>query len=398
MKKRMRKTVLPNGLTVVSEAHAGFQSVALGVWVKAGTRQETTIEAGAAHFLEHMLFKGTEKRSALEIAQEIDEVGGEFNAFTAREHTCFHLLLLAKDLELGAEILSDVVMHSQFANEEFERERKVILQEIAMVDESPEELVHDLYSENVYGKHGLGKPILGTSASIRNMSRKTLMGFFNRYYRPSNLIVSVAGDVDHERVVRAFKSMGRRTYPGREKPLSGGLTIHPEKPTHFPEKVWVKRETEQVHLVWGVEAPNAYSKDRFASFVLGTYLGGGMSSSLFQQIREKNGLAYTVYASFSPYIESGMLTVYAATQPSRAALCLKLIEEECSRLSKKPLSQRELDRIKENVKGTLLLASDSVESRMMSLGRNELYFGRAIPMQETVKGIDAITSEDLLRV
>jgi predicted Zn-dependent peptidase len=395
LRTRVQKTVLPNGLTIVSESQPGFQSLALGVWVRAGTRHETSGEAGVSHFLEHMLFKGTRTRSALEIARQVDEVGGEFNAFTAREHTCFHLLLLAKDLSLGADLLADVLLESEFDPEEFAREKKVILQEIAMIDESPEEWVHDLHMERIFPGQGLGKPILGTIGSIRSMSRETLLDYFHRHYRASELVVAVAGDVSHADVLRAFRKLGRKSYPGRVQRTSEARAWGAEKKPEFvPGRHWVRRPTEQVHLVWGVPAPDALSPARFAAFLLNTHLGGSMSSALFQKIRETHALAYTVYSSFSPYLGAGLLSVYAATRPSQVALCCRLIEEECERLGRRALGVRELARIKDNLKGTLLLASDSVESRMMTLGRNELFFGREVPLDSLMQAIDQVTPSE----
>lgn len=393
-RSRFRKTVFENGLTLVSERHPEFRSLSIGFWVKVGTRHERAREAGVSHFLEHMVFKGTESRSALDIAREVDRVGGDFNAFTGREYTCFHILLLDRDLSLGMDILSDVVLNSNFDAEELERERKVILQEIAMVEESPEELAHDLFFEMVYGRHGLGRPILGTEASIRRMKRGDLLRFFRQQYRPDQLIISVAGDVSHETLTRRLRPLAKRNWPGRTKGARHLLV----KPRVKTGSWWVQRDTEQVHLIWGVEAFPYASKDRFAEFVLNGYLGGGMSSALFQEIREKNGLAYTVYSSLSPHVDSGLFTVYAATNMAQVPLCLRLIEETMRKLKKDFLSEEELHLVKENLKGTILLSADSVESRMFSLAKSELFFGEQVTMDEVCERIDAVTAQDVRRV
>jgi predicted Zn-dependent peptidase len=396
---KFKKTVFPNGLTLVTERHPGYRSLSLGVWVKAGTRHERGSESGVCHFLEHMLFKGTGKRSALDIALEVDRVGGEFNAFTGREYTCFHLLLLDRDVNLGVDILSDVLLDSRFDSLEMERERKVILQEINMVEEAPEELVHDLFFEIAYPRHGLGRPILGTESSIRRMSRSDMIRFFRKHYRPHQLVFSVAGDVAHETVKKKLRALSRKIWPGRppKKSTRKELGFAPAPPLR-EGTWWVKRNTEQVHLVWGVEGPKYTSRDRFAAYLLNVFLGGGMSSSLFQEIREKNGLAYTVYSSLSSFIDSGVFTIYAATSMKQVPLCLRLIEECAARLKKELLTEEELHVIKENLKGNILLNADGVEPRMMSIAKNEIFFGKYINPDDVCRMIDEVTPQDVRRV
>jgi predicted Zn-dependent peptidase len=391
-----QKTTFANGLTLVTERLPQYRSVAIGAWLKVGTRHELSHEAGVSHFLEHMLFKGTETRSALDIALEVDRVGGDFNAFTAREHTCFHVLLLDRDLNLGLDILSDVVLNSSFHADELERERKVILQEISMVEESPEELVHDLFFEFIYGRHGLGQPILGSERSIKRMRRQDVVKYFRTLYRPDQLILSVAGNVEHDQVKRKIKFLARTKWPGR--PETPPKRAWVPAPSLKPGFWWVPRSTEQVHLVWGVAGPRYASRDRFASLLLNVYLGGGMSSTLFQEIREKNGLAYSVYSSLSPFTDSGVFSVYAATGMSQVPLCLRLIEECVERLKKDLLPDHELEVIKDNLKGTILLSADDVESRMSSIAKNELFFGRYFSVDEVCKLIDQVKPADVRRV
>ena len=399
---KFQKTVFENGLTLVTERLPEFKSLSLGVWVKTGTRDESPKAAGVSHFLEHMLFKGTEKRSALQIAKEIDQVGGEFNAFTAREHTCFHLLLLGRDYDLGLDILVDILLNSTFKPDEFERERRVILQEISMVEESPEELAYDIYFEKIYGTHGLGKPILGTEKSVKNMARKDLVEFFRAHYRPEQLVISVAGDVSHEEVKKKLKVLARRPWPGRtssiKAPGKAPGKVGESSPIVQSGAWWVKRSTEQVHLIWGVEGPRFASPDRFATFLLNVYLGGGMSSSLFQEIREKNGLAYSVYSSLSPFIDSGVFSIYAATQLEQVPLCIRLVEECIEKIKIKGLSLSELEMIQANLKGTILLSSDCVESRMSSIAKNEIFLGRYVSVKEVCREIDRVTVSDIKRV
>lgn len=393
------RTVLNNGLTIVTERCPEFRSLSMGVWVKAGTRNERPHEAGISHFLEHMLFKGTSRRKALDIAREVDRVGGEFNAATARDYTCFDILLLDRDLALGADILSDVLLHSTFDAGEMERERKVILQEIAMIEESPEELAHDLHYEMVYGRHGLGRPILGTEASIRRLRRGDLMRYFHRHYRPDQLVIAVAGDVSHQAVVKNFRAFTRHDWPGRPRGRGSRRDLgFVPAPSPRAGSWWVRRPTEQVHIVWGVEGPRHGARDRYAAHVLNVYLGGGMSSELFQQIREKHGLAYTVYSGMSSYADSGLFTIYAATSPARVPLCLRLIEETVARARRELLSEEALREVKENIKGNILLGEDSAEARMATIARGELVLGEPLSLEAVLKAIDDVRPEDVRRV
>ena len=396
-KDSFKKTVFPNGLTLLSERQQ-MKSLAIGIWIKTGTRYEGGQEAGVSHFLEHMLFKGTPTRSALQIAREVDQVGGEFNAFTAREYTCFHIYLLNRDLELALDILSDVLLNSNFDAEELERERKVILQEISMVDESPEELAYDMFFERLYGRHGLGKPILGNESSIRRMSRGDLVKFFRKHYAPERTIVSVVGDVSHATVKKKLRALSRAKWTGRSK-------LQPKKEIGFqpapPLKLgqwWSIRPMEQVHIIWGVPGPSHASKDRYAAHLLNVYLGGGMSSVLFQEIREKNGLAYTVYSSLSPFTDSGVFTVYVATSMHQVPLCLRLIEETIAKVKKDLLSSEELKTVKDSLKGTILLSSDSTESRMFSIARNEIFLNQHISLEKICEHLDRVTPREIRRV
>lgn len=397
---QFKKTVFDNGLTLLSESMSQFRSLSIGVWVKVGTRHETQDVSGVCHFLEHMLFKGTKKRTALQIAREVDQVGGEFNAFTAREHTCFHLVLLDRDCRLGLDILTDVLLNSEFKAGEMERERKVILQEISMVEESPEELAHDLFAELIYGNHGLGSPILGTQKSILGMKRSELVKFFHTHYRSDQIIVSVAGDVSHEEVKRQIKPLTQKQWPGRppQKHLNQNISGFVPAPLLQSGLWWIDHPSEQVHLVWGVQGPCYASEDRFAAFLLNVYLGGGMSSSLFQEIREKKGLAYTVYSSLSPFVDSGVFSIYVATAMNQVPLCLKLIEKSVKQLKEKLLTREELRMIQDNLKGTILLSSDSVESRMSSIAKNNIFLNRYMSVDEVCQKVDAVTPADVQRV
>ena len=415
-KSTFKKTLFKNGLTLLTERRRGFRSLSIGIWVKTGTRHETAGEAGISHFLEHMLFKGTETRSALQIAREVDQVGGDFNAFTTREYTCFHILLLDRDVKLGIDILGDVILNSDFDGEELERERKVILQEISMVEESAEELTHDIFFELIYGRHPLGRPILGTEGSIKRVKRGDVLRFFRKHYRPDQMIVSVSGDISHGSVVKQLHRLIRHDWPGRPRghapaqrrkvttretrsPAAQVLKEMGQVPPDVKSGCWwITRPTEQVHLVWGVAGPPYASKDRFAAFLLNIYLGGGMSSSLFQEIREKNGLAYTVYSSISPFIDSGVFSIYVATGMKQVPLCLKLIEECVAKLKRELLTDIELRTIQDNLKGSILLASDDVEARMSSIAKNELFLGGYSSPEDVCRLIDQVTPQDVRRM
>lgn len=397
-KNHFSKTVLPNGLTVLVEKQR-CRSLSIAVWVKTGTRYERSNEAGISHFLEHMMFKGTQTRNTLEIAQTVDRVGGEFNAFTAREYTCFHLLVLKKDLSLAMDVLSDILLRSLFEAEELERERKVILQEISMVEEAPEELVHDLYFEMIYGRHGLGRSILGSANSLRRMRRGDVIRFFRRHYRPERTIISIVGDVSPALAKKKVKAFFKKPWTGRvasEKSEKKWGLSSPPSPKAI--RAWVPRPLEQAHIVWGVEATSFNSKDRFAMNVLNAYLGNGMSAALFQEIREKHGLAYTVYSMLSPFHDSGMFTVYAATSVKQIVQCVQLLEETINKTRTHLLPEDELQGVKDSLIGTILLASDSVESRMTSMATQEIYAKKFLSAEEICERIQAVTAQELRRI
>ncbi|MBU6375190.1 MAG: insulinase family protein [Bdellovibrionales bacterium] len=428
----IQKTIFTNGLTLVTERVSGLRGLSMGIWVRVGTRHEQSREAGVSHFLEHMLFKGTTHRTALDIARQVDRLGGEFNAFTTREYTCFHLLLLDRDYRFGLEILEDILLNSVFDAEEIERERKVILQEIAMVDEAPEEIAQDYFLECIYGRHGLGKSILGSESSIRRLSRRDILQFFKKHYSPEQVVFAIAGNISHSKIKNQIRRLGKGKWGGRgsvktsrrlpwvQMSESGKAkssrvaararnsrnrsasayfpTLRTPPPKFRRGTWWISRETEQAHIVWGVEGPRYDSRDRIAAYLLNTHLGGGMSSALFQEIREKNALAYTVYSSLSPFIDSGVLSIYSATLPARVPHCLKLIEETIERLTREPLTDEQLSEVKDSMKGGILLSDDSVEARMFSIGRSEVFGERHISVEELCEQIDKVTAVDIRRV
>ncbi len=394
------RTSFPNGLTLVSERTRGAHAVTIGFWVKTGTRHERRSEVGISHLLEHMLFKGTDKNTALDLVKKIERVGGEFNAFTGRENTCFHITVLSKDLELALDLLTDILMNSTFDPEELERERKVILQEVAMVEESPEELAFDIHQELIWPSHGLGRNILGSDRSIRRISRGQMMRYFRKHYVPGQMLITVNGDVAHASIVRKMARVLRsKNWPGRshERRSKKDLGFEPAPPVR-EGFWWVKRKTEQAHIVLGVPAPRHASKDRLAALLLSNYLGGGMSSTLFQEIREQRGMAYTVYANYQPYSDTGVMTVYAATSPKKVPQCLKLIDDALANVCRNLLTEEELASTKESLEGSWLLASDDAETKMSLLARNELYFGEHQTIEEICQEIQQVTAQELRRV
>lgn len=394
MRAAFKKSLLDNGMVLVTESIPNFQSLSIGVWVAAGTRHEAKGEEGLSHFLEHMMFKGTSNRSALDIALAVDRVGGEFNAFTSREYTCFHLLLLARDLRLAADVMADVLLNSTFSNEEIERERKVILQEISMVEDNPEELVHDVFFEQAFGGHPLGKPILGDPKVIEKFDRATVVSYFRRHYSPKQIVLSVAGDVSHEdarRQLNRFFNRGRR----KNWPVSTPRKFNMNRPKVHPGISLLRRDLEQAHLIIGFPGLSHSDERRFAAFLLNTYLGGGMSSALFQEIREKRGLAYTIYSSLAPFSDAGLFSVYVGTSPDEVDTCLEIMGRELAKLRKTKLDSTVVDILKDNLKGTILLNSDSVENRMTSIAKNEMFFGRYLSMRDATKAIDRVTAAEI---
>ncbi|MEW6056862.1 MAG: pitrilysin family protein [Bdellovibrionota bacterium] len=390
---RFQKSLLDNGMTLLTESVTQFQSLSIGVWVTAGTRHEKPGEEGLSHFLEHMMFKGTERRSALDIALAVDRVGGEFNAFTAREYTCFHLLLLSRDLNLAVDIMSDVLLSSKLAQEEIERERKVILQEISMVEDNPEELVHDLFFEQAFGGHPLGKPILGSPQTVSSFDRPTVYSYYRRHYSPSQMLISVVGDVDHQRVKKLLNK--HLTLKSKEAPRQQHKRANLHRPSIKGSSKTYARDLEQTHVVIGFPGVAYNHADRFSAYLLNVYLGGGMSSSLFQEIREKRGLAYTVYSSLAPFSDTGLFSIYVGTSPKEVGTCMDVIGKELRKLRDATLDKDAVDVLKQNLKSTILLNADSVESRMSAIARNEMFFGRYYSMQDVVRKIDKVTPQSM---
>ncbi len=384
-----QKTTLSNGIRIVTERIPHVHSVSIGCWVKTGSRHEKKEENGISHFIEHMLFKGTKNRTALQIAKEIDSVGGVLNASTSREFTNFYAKVLSKDFDLAIDLLSDIFLNSLFPSQEIERERGVIFQEIKMVEDTPDEYIQDLFNQHFFSGHPLGYPILGNYKTISQITKNQLMEFFRTYYlRPFRIIISVAGKLDHNQVVKKIESTLGKIKPKEEEP-----TLDAPKIT---SKIHIfNKNLEQVHLCMGTKGISQTHPFRFAGYVLNVLLGGSMSSRLFQEIREKRGLAYAVYSYLSSYSDTGTLTIYAGTTHKKIKKVIELILKELRKFKEKPLEKNELEKAKEQLKGNILLSYESTDNRMSRLAKGELYFGRFIPLREILSGIKKVSVEDV---
>ncbi len=386
-----QKTILDNGIRVITEEIPYLRSVSIGVWVVTGSRDEQPHENGICHFIEHLLFKGTEKRTAFDIAKEIDSVGGTLNAFTGREYTCFYAKVIDKNLVLAIDLLSDIFLHSVMGVKDIEKERMVILQEIKMVEDTPDDYIHDLFNRACWRDHPLGFPIYGTSELVQSFDREKLDHFFRENYPPDRIIVCAAGNLNHQEVVRLIgETFGQIPKSAKARARS--------KPDPNPATHSWKRDLEQVHFCLGTRGLPYNHSLRFTSYVLNTILGGGMSSRLFQEIRENRGLAYSVYSYLPTYIDTGLMVVYAATNESSFREAVELVLKEFSRLKEEPLERGELETAKEQLKGNLLLSLESSDNMMTRLAKNEIYFKTYLPVGMILKGIDEVEEETVQRL
>lgn len=390
----VRRTVLPGGLRVVSESIPGALSASFGIWVGVGSVDETPRESGAAHYLEHLLFKGTASRTAMEISSAIDAVGGELNAFTAKEHTCYYATVLPGDLPLAIDLICDVVLHATMRQEDIDIERLVVLEELAMRDDDPSDLVHDVFMEGMFGRRPIGRPIIGNTERLERISRTEITSLYRKHYRPENMVVAVAGKVDHADVVRrvraAFELPDSSVTPLPERRESRRRLTAPSSVATV-----VNRRSEQAHLMYGVPAIDRFDDRRFALGVLETALGGGMSSRLFQEIRERRALAYSVYSFSSMFAGDGVFGVYAGTAPANAKKTVGLIQEAFAEVVQNGLTEEEIARAKGQMRGSLVLGLEDTGSRMSRLGRSELTYGDHREVSWLLEQIDAVTAEDV---
>src|SRR5271167_2528874 len=388
--RNIRRQVLPHGLTVITEQMEHIRSASIGIWLETGSRDETPQSNGISHFIEHMVFKGTRHRTAEEIARQVDSIGGNMDAFTSKECICFNVKVLDEHVPVALDILSDLVLHPTFTDEDIARERGVILEEIKMDEDNPDYLVHEIFTQNFWKDHPLGKPILGTKETVKRFERDTLMDFYGGRFLGGNMIFSAAGNIEHdsfvEQVSRRFDSL-----PAGQSPL-------PDAPPKTTARINLrnKKSLEQVQLCLGVPAPPVADESRYITLVLNTLLGGGMSSRLFQTIREERGLAYAIYSDLNPYSDTGSLCVYAGTSADRAVQVIDLVMAEFSRLKREQLPEDELRRAKDQLKGNLLLSLESSMSRMSNLARQQMYFNYFFGQQEILDKVEQVTSEQVM--
>jgi predicted Zn-dependent peptidase len=386
--KVINKTILSNGVKIITKKIPHVRSVSMGVWVNVGARDETDDQSGLSHFIEHMIFKGTARRSAYEIAKAFDAIGGHTNAFTSMEHTCYYAKVLDTHLETMVEILSDIFLNSVFDAQEVERERPVIYQEIGMVEDSPEEYLHQVASRNFWGDHPLGRSILGTRKNIKNFKPKTIKAFFNQFYHPERILIAVAGNVDHDGIIDLVG-------PAFESIHNGHSLPERYRPRIKPADQSLHRDLEQAHICLSTLGLSVTDPQRFAFSLMNTILGGNMSSRLFQEIREQRGLAYSVYSFMASHVDTGMFGVYAGVTPEAVTQTIDLIVRDLKKIMTQPVSATELKDAKEYTKGNLCLATESVDNQMVRLAQNEIHFDKYIPLQSVMDNIEAVTVEEV---
>jgi predicted Zn-dependent peptidase len=387
------KETFDNGLSLITEEIPHVRSAAIGVWVRRGSRHEAAAETGLSHFIEHMVFKGTRTRSAEAIAAEVDSIGGHMDAFTSKEYAAFHLKVLDEHVPLALDILGDIVLNPLFDPGEMAKERKVIYEEMGMVEDTPDDLVVEMFTEAFWPSHPLGRPILGTKRSLGRFKRDDLAAFFRTVYRPGNMLIAAAGRIEHRRVAE----LARRHF---EALPAGNGRLAAGRPPRAKAAIVTrsKKELEQVHLCLGAPALHYAHPDRYAAYILNTILGGSLSSRLFQNIREKRGLVYSISSGIAAYSDAGSLTVYAGTGLESLDEVLRLTIEELRRLVGDPVPAAELRRAKDHLKGSLMLSLENSGSRMSHIARQEIYFGRQYGLDEILAGIEAVGEADLARV
>jgi predicted Zn-dependent peptidase len=387
----IRRTVLANGVRLATERMPHVRSVAVGIWLTRGSRHEPSAFPGIAHFVEHMLFKGTPTRSAEAIAQQVDSVGGQIDAFTSKEYAGYYLKVLDEHLPLAVDILADLICNPLFAEDEIEREKKVILEEIKMVEDTPDDLVHEMFAEGFWSNHPLGRPILGTPASVSSLDQKTLKQYFSETYVAANFVVVAVGNLEHERV----QALLERALEG--SPLRGP-DAEQTAPVVAPVIQVRKKDLEQSHIVFGTEALPQHHPERYAGYALNTTLGGSMSSRLFQNVREKRGLAYSVFSGLSAYQDAGALSIYAGCANEAVAELIDVVVAEIRQMKAGGLDPIELRRAKDHLKGSLMLGLESTSSRMSHLARQEMYRDSTFGLDEMLAAIEKVTAEDVLRL
>ncbi len=387
--QNIRREALPNGLTVLTEEMPHLRSVSIGIWIKTGSRHEESERNGISHFIEHMVFKGTRTRTAEEIARQVDSIGGNLDAFTAKECISFDIKVLDEHVPRALDVLSDLVLNPIFDTSDIVRERGVILEEIKMDEDNPDYLVHEIFTQNFWKDHPLGKPILGTKETVRRFEHDMLEEYWRRFFIPNNMIVCAAGNLNHDH----FVELVRQRFAGLQLGKNGFHQTPPKPSARIILRN--KKALEQVQICIGVPSHPISHDKRYASYILSTVLGGGMSSRLFQNIRERQGLAYAIYSELSPYRDTGCLSVYAGTSRETAPKVVQSIVREFRLFKETPIADEELRRAKDQLKGSLMLSLESSTARMSNLARQEMYFERFIGLDEIIGCIEAVTAEDL---
>ena len=394
----VKRSVHSSGLRIVTEEVPSVRSAAVGIWVNVGSRDEAPATAGASHFLEHLLFKGTTSRTALEISSSIESVGGEMNAFTSKEYTCFYARVIDTDLPMAIDVVSDLITSSIVTALDVDAERKVVLEEIAMRDDDPSDLVHDLFSDTYYGDTPIGRPILGTVDSINGMSRSTVFNYYKKKYLPQDLVVAVAGNIKHKKVVAMVEqALSRDNFLD----VLAAPVIRPNIPVKNTKQQSVGllyKKSEQAHMFYGMEGVARADERRFAMGVLSAALGGGMSSRLFQEIREKRGLAYSVYAYAQQFAGSGVLGFYAGCNPTKAIEVVEIIRSVLSDVADNGMAHEEIERAKGAVRGSLVLSQEDTGSRMSRIGKNEIVYGQVMDFDDILKAISRVSAEDIREI
>ena len=385
---------LANGIRVVGKNMPNYRSLTIGVWVKAGSACETPDENGISHFIEHMLFKGTQKRSAKQIAVEVDSIGGQINAFTSKECTCYHMKVMSEKVETAVEILSDIVLHSSLKQEEIDKERGVILEEINMSNDSPEDVAHETLSETFFEGTPVAKPILGPADNIRSFDRSNFIDYMDKYYYPENMVISVAGNYDEANLMKLLdKYFGQLDQAGKK--AFEPVYTQPKACKRFASK---KKDTEQVHICLSFPGFSLRDKDRYALSVLSNLIGGSMSSVLFQKIREERGLAYSAYSYQTAYSNAGMFSIYAGTSKNYTPEVLEIVKRELKEICDKGISREEFQKSKDQLIGNYILSTESTSSIMNNLGRNLLLLDKIVTEEETLRTFQTVTMEDVNRI
>jgi predicted Zn-dependent peptidase len=386
-----RKTVLDNGVRVISERLGHFRSISLGIWVGAGSRDEVPDENGISHFIEHMIFKGTRSRTSLDIAKELDAIGGLSNAFTGTEYTCFHSRVLDKHFRPLAGILSDIFLHSTFDLQEMNRERQVILQEISSLEDTPDEHIHVLFNQFFFMNHPIGMPVLGTPQTVSAVKKEAILDYIKRFHTPERVVVAAAGNLDHEALVECFRPFFEDLQAEEIRQTRSAPEIHAGVLSHY-------KKLEQVHVCLGGKAPHLSGDQRFAAAILSTILGGNMSSRLFQEIREKRGLAYSVYTFLMPYMDTGMLGIYLATEAREVNRAVQVINREIRKVKAGEITDSDLAATREYLIGSIFLGAESTDARMTRLAKNEYVFGRYIPFDEVVQELERVRVDEVVAI